>query len=694
MKNSARITSDGREQPLADHLKTVARLTSDSLPESLKRVGYYTGLWHDLGKYIPQWQRYLRGEAKKKPHSPQGAMFALMQCPDRDKIPAIAFAIAGHHTGLQNRTRLGLQDFEESAKDWQESRDIACCELDNLIPETFPDINLPPLRREFAIRMLFSALVDADRLDAMNFEQKRRNPCLAEVSLPYSFNPRSLPDATTDIARLRNGFAEDCIATAEGKKGLYRLTGACGIGKTETSLRWAILHARYHQMKGILYVGPLEVIIEQTARVYRNLLGEENVLEHHSSYEPRSEEIRNYQLDTERWDKPYIVTSGVQFYESLFANKPGKCRKLHNISNRVILIDEAQTIPLHLAIPILDVLETLIEDWGCTIVLMSATQPAFDRLELCHNAVDIISIEQVKQQLQALKRVTYRTVLDTPWNWENLAEDIQASGCQQTLTVVNTTALAREGYEALDALVSSNWYHLSARMCPAHRWEVLETILQQLSNNRPCHLISTQLIEAGVDIDFPRVYRQLSPFDSIIQTAGRCNRNGKLAVSDATREADPCGIATIFKLQNAPSPAGDYTFRTQLTESILASYPNALDGDMLNAIQKYFQSLYNRLRSGGQEIQKARHCYDYPQVAELFRVIDDDKTQSVVVPWCKGKVLIEELQSQEFLTQADWRQIQPYCATVPRSAKTVKQLDNGLIIWTGNYDCNVGCVDA
>ncbi|MFP4008857.1 MAG: CRISPR-associated endonuclease Cas3'', partial [Spirulinaceae cyanobacterium] len=362
----ARITEDDRKQPLPDHLKGVAQRTKQALPRDLQSLGYYAGLWHDLGKYRREWQDYLQGNGKKCTHAAYGARLAVNQ--RKKPVPAMAYAIAGHHTGLPKASYFITRDFKQKySKDWENALKNAQSEIENFLPETLPDINLPTLRREFAIRMLFSALVDSDRLDAANFEEavKSENPCESRV-LPLqnslnprpqtNFNPHDLKPATSEINQLRNVFASDCIAAATHPKGFFRLTGVCGIGKTESSLRWGLIHAETHQMRGIVYVAPIKVIIEQTAQVYRDLLGEDNVLEHHSGYEPKTQDTRNYKLDTERWDKPYIVTSGVQFYESLFSHRPGQCRKLHQLRDRVILIDEAQTIPLDLVIPILDVL--------------------------------------------------------------------------------------------------------------------------------------------------------------------------------------------------------------------------------------------------------------------------------------------------------------------------------------------------
>lgn len=680
MQNLART----KGQLLSDHLQGVAQLTADGLPERFREVGWYAGLWHDLGKYIPQWQSYLQAGGKRVPHSAQGAMLALSLCSDGDRIPAIAFAIAAHHTGLKDPRWLESRDFEAAGQNWREAIKLAQQEIAEFLPETLPDIdiNWHPRRREFAIRMLFSALVDSDRLDAMLFEQKEQNPCGARV-LPQSkkcFNPRPLPSPKRAIDELRNAFAEDCIKAATQPKGLYRLTGVCGIGKTEASLRFALLHQEKHEMAGIIYVGPLKSIIEQTAKVYRNFLGAgEFVLEHHSGFEPTTEEIKDYQLDTERWDKPIIVTSGVQFYESLFSNRPTQCRKLHNIANRVILIDEAQTVPLDLAIPILDVLETLVADWGCTVVLMSATQPAFDRLELCHNAIDIIPSEKVQQQFQSLERVTYRIESDRPWNWQDLAADIHNSGFHQSLTVVNTTKLSREGYQALSQLMNGFWFHLSGRMCPAHRKEVLAQIQSRLENQLPCHLISTQVIEAGVDVDFPRVYRQMSPLDSIIQTAGRCNRNNQLKYAEA--------IVTIFELEAGGFTSSDYAHRIEITRKLLREIPDPLGENILQTIQKYFLNIYNSIRqSQGKEIQKLREQYDFLKVNENFKVIDDEKQQSVVVLWQGSRSLIEDLQPKERLTEQEWRLLQPYTVTLPRTIEPTEKCSNGMRIWRGEYN--------
>ncbi len=542
--------------------------------------------------------------------------------------------------------------------------------------------------------MLFSALVDADRFNAMKFEAGQEDPALNLLNyqlvsiLDSKFKPTNLPESKTKIDELRNVFAQHCINFAENARGFYRLTGVCGIGKTMSSLRFAYLHAQKHQMKGIIYVASLKVIIEQTAQIYKQEFGEDQVLEHHSDYEPKLSEFLNYKLDTERWNKPYIVTTAVQFFESLFSNKPSRCRKLHNIINRVILIDEAQSIPPKFARCILDALNTLVEDYGCTVVLMSATQPAFDRFNSSEikniNFIDIIEQKEVVKQFKTLKRVTYKPVLDIEWTWQDLAEDIITSGFQQSLTVVNTTQLARDGYYQLKELVGRNWYHLSSRMCPAHR----SKIINNLPNNpkhwgQSCHLISTSIVEAGVDLDFPRVYRQLTSLDSIIQTAGRGNRNGFLEALEA--------IVTIFRMADNNPRDNDLREKINITKNIINQNPQALEQDMLESLVQYFKKIYTHWQNKD-IIQPLRKAYNYPKVAQAFQLIDDDYNISVLCPWEKGTDYTQELQNKENLTLADYRKIQPYSAKVSQQqAKFVTECQNGLNIWQTDYDKHTGC---
>jgi len=687
MEFLARITVDKRKQLLSQHLLEVAQRCSDIVPEQFRDVAYYTGLWHDLGKYREEWQKYLEGESKRIPHAAHGAMLAQWMM-NFDKIPAIAYIIAGHHTQLRDKLHLESAEFEKYAQGWEQAREAAEQEIPNFIPEQFPDINLQDNnRREFAIRMLFSVLVDTDRLNAQIFESLQNweaSTSCVDCFNPHCFNPPSLDQASTEINRIRNVFAQYCISAAKLPKGVFRLTGACGVGKTIASARFATLHAKSHNMSGIVYVGPLKSIIEQTAEVYRGLFGEDNVLEHHSGFEPKLEEVKKYKLNTERWDKAVIVTSGVQFYQSLFANSPSKCRKLQGLINKVILIDEAQTIPGHLVRPILDVLNILVQDWGCTVVLMSATQPAFENI-IEDNAYDIIPNQESSNFFKQLNRVTYRFVEDT-WSWADIAQDIQLSKEQKALIIVNTTKLAREGYYELSQMIPGNWFHLSSRMCPAHRSQVLSQVRSLLNSDGSCFLIGTQVVEAGVDIDFPRVYRQLAPLDSLVQAAGRCNRQGL--------ESKDKSIVTVFRM-SAIDPPG-YNVSVPITKGILSRFD--LNENLLEAIKHYFINYFDENIDGGKEIVSLRNAYNFPEVAKRVSVIDDLNQISVVVEWGNGKTLVENLKDKDSLNEFDWRQVQSFTVNVrvkkdkliEEDKSPIKKLSNGLNIWVENYnECGI-----
>jgi len=684
MEFLARITKDGKKQLLSQHLLEVAQRSSEVVSEDFRDVAYYAGLWHDLGKYREKWQKYLLAGGTRIPHAPHGAMLALAQVMmNYTKIPAIAYIIAGHHTGLHDQPHLDSANFEKSADGWEQALDIAKQEIPDFLPEKFPEINLEDNnRREFAIRMLFSVLVDTDRLNAQIFEslQNWEASC---VGLQYSFNPHCfnlprLEQVSTGINKIRNDFANYCTSSAKLTKGIFRLTGPCGIGKTIASAKFAARHAEYHNMSGVVYVGPLKSIIEQTAQVYRDLFGDANVLEHHSAFDPKLEDIKQYKLSTERWDKPIIVTSGVQFYESLFANTPSKCRKLQGLINKVILIDEAQTIPSHLVRPILDVLNVLVQDWKCTVVLMSATQPAFGNLIEDH-AYDIIPNQESSDFFKQTNHVTYCFVKNI-WSWADIYQDIQLSKEKRVLIIVNTTKLAHEGYSKLSQMIPGKWFHLSSKMCPAHRSQVLSQVRSLLNCGESCFLISTQVVEAGVDINFPRVYRQLAPLDSLVQAAGRCNRQGL--------ESKDKSIVTVFQM-SAIDPPGYHT-GVNITRGILSRFN--LNENLLEAIKSYFYELFNQNHDGGQEITQLRHMYKFTEVAKRVNVIDDFNQISVVVDWGNGKTIIDKLKHKEILNEDNWRQVQPFSVNIREEEyqSSISKLSNGLNVWIGNYnECGI-----
>jgi CRISPR-associated endonuclease/helicase Cas3 len=661
-------------QLLTQHLMGVATKTAARLPPQWQMMGHYAGLWHDLGKILQCWQDYLLHEGRRVPHSPHGAMLARSFTKRPLAVPSLTFVIAGHHGGLRDRQHLVGDDFAERAKDWESARDEAVAEIADFLPAELPEFNFQGRRKkerlEFAIRMLFGCLVDADRIDAAGNAPSEPSRASLISTLSICFNPRHSDGV---LAELRREFASDCMAKAELPSGLFRLTGPTGVGKTMASLRFAIAHCQVNSdLEGILYVGPLKSVIDQTWKAYCKALNV-SVLAHYSDFQPSEEEAPDYKLTTERWDKSVICTSGVQFYESLFARSPAKCRKLSHLMRRCILIDEAQTIPLEYARPILDVFRSLVDDWDCTIVLMSATQPSFQNIDadFDRQCVNIVSDERSAAFFESTRRVNYKINFDT-WRWENVANCIGSSN--QSLTIVNTTKLAQEGFDSLSEIVEGDWFHLSARMVPAHRQKVLNEILFRLdpANSLPCHLISTQVVEAGIDLDFPLVLRQMAPLDSIIQAAGRCNREKRLAWESATVQ--------VFDLIDANYPSSDYQAQTNITREILKKYD--LNKNMLEAIALYYSKSYSTLSGDRHEIQKLRRELKFEKVTEKFKIIDDSYQFSVFVPWGAGEELAKSLNLSKNLSEEVWRSLQPYTINLPKKLQSIAiEHPCGLIAW-------------
>ena len=684
------------DQELKQHLLGVAENTARRMPKQWRNVGYYAGLWHDLGKILPEWQNYLNKKRSRLPHSPHGAMLARSYASHLLNVPTLTFVIAGHHGGLRNKEYLAGDAYQELAQNWEQARDEAAQGIANFLPEQLPEFDLKgskdKTRLEFATRMLFGCLVDADRLDAAIFAGNA-SPDEDKASfldkLSICFNPRPAKGALAELRqKLRQEFASDCMVKARCKTGLYRLTGATGIGKTQASLKFSLAHCQANNnLTGILYVAPLKSIIEQNWQEYQKWL-KIPILAHYSDFQPPEDETKDYKLTTERWDAEVVCTSGVQFFESLFSRSAAKCRKLSHLMNRCILIDEAQTIPLEYAKPILDVLKSLVKDWGCTVVLMSATQPSFQNVDPDFDAkcINIINKSKLKYYFEQIRLVNYQVSSET-WNWETLAQKI--SKCDRSLTIVNTTKLATEGFRALANLVDGEWFHLSARMIPVHRQQVLKAIGERLKDELPHHVISTQVIEAGVDLDFPFVFRQFAPLDSIVQAAGRCNREGKI-------EDWQKAIVQVFELETDSYPSHDYKKRTQITRDLINSNVYNLNKNLLEAIAAYYQRCYSSLTGDKNNIQKLRKNLQFEDVDKAFKLIEDSQQFSVFVPWQKEGTKIKEfLNFSQPLREEDWRKLQPYTISLPNKLLPLaEQTKSGAILLSPSlYDDNFGVID-
>lgn len=646
-------------QLLETHLQHVAELARSFAEEfGAGDWGYLTGLWHDLGKYSKEFQKYLTstGDAnahiEAKPgrvdHSTAGAQSAFKKSKNEGKI--LAYTIAGHHTGLQNG-----KDNEGACLTKRLEKAIPTCDA---CPEwilSLPIIKgLPfPLDQKrscfqisFFARMLYSCLVDADFLDTEAFMNPAKSgwrkgyPSLDELQekLQAHLDHLTASAAPTPINLRRTEILKQCLSAADLSPGLFSLTVPTGGGKTLSSLAFALKHARRFGKKRVIYVIPYTSIIEQNAAVFRDILGEDAVLEHHSNFEPEDEDHRS-RLSAENWDAPLIVTTNVQFFESLFACRSSRCRKIHRIADSVVILDEAQMLPVPLLKPSLEVLRELALSYRTTIILCTATQPALSTSETFKDGLEGVRgiIPDPAALYDTFKRVD--TVKLPTLADDELAERLNEY--RQVLCIVNTRKHARQIYESLSD--KEGHFHLSALMCPAHRTEVLDRIRAALANGAPCRVISTQLVEAGVDIDFPVVFRSIAGVDSIAQAAGRCNREGKLSEN---------GKVFVFT-PDAGLPPGYFRQTAETTEAVLRHHADPLS---LSAVHDYFRQLY-WLKGAAldqhqilADLSEGAKAGDFPfrVVAEKFKIIEDGMVP-IIIPWNgKAERVVEELRYSAF----------------------------------------------
>jgi CRISPR-associated endonuclease/helicase Cas3 len=537
----AHVAEDGRIHLLEEHLRETARRAGEfAAVFGCGEWGRVAGLWHDLGKYSNEFQRYIRGAGSKTDHSSAGAIYAVKRFEKFGRI--ITYLIAGHHAGLPN----WLSDSEPGASLAQrmtrtelferlESVSIPSNLLDQVRPSDRPKTPATELAASLWIRMLFSCLVDADFLDTEAFFDSTKNKKRAAFPQIESLIPifetfmadkqAAAPD--TPVNRIRGEILRQCVQKGSSTPGFYSLTVPTGGGKTLSSMAFALKHCHVHDKCRIVYVIPYTSIIEQTADQFRQIF-DEAVVEHHSNVIQLKDDDEGCRsrLAAENWDAPVIVTTTVQFFESLFASRTSRCRKLHNIVNSVVILDEAQLLPPDFLNPILEALKELQKNYGVTVVFCTATQPALGP----HQATgfDFKGIPEIIEIMDdpvgvhaSMKRTTIHTLADlAPVAWDELAEEVKQH--DSALCIVNRRDDARKLWE----MMPEGTIHLSALMCGAHRTQKIAEIKERLRNGKPTCVISTQLVEAGVDLDFPVVYRAAAGLDSIAQAAGRCNREG------------------------------------------------------------------------------------------------------------------------------------------------------------------------
>ena len=660
-------------EPLIEHLRLVAERTSAFAAEfSASQEGYIAGLLHDLGKYGKAFQQRLKGELEGVDHWSAGAWEALRTY-ELQGI-ASALAIQGHHIGLCEASEDALRGLNPDMLREKHPLNLTLSRSDTSqltakgikLPAkgTFSSLYRWSERNSSSMldaRMLFSALVDADFLETEAWFHRDENGNRRYRQSGLSLQPeqalaalkehvRTLQEASlssSPIQRIRNELFSACVAAGEFPQGIFTLTAPTGSGKTLAMLAFALKHALTHDLRRIIVVQPYLTLIEQTALVYREVFQrfvgkdlERYFLEDHSlsgTHIPKNElaedERGERRLLSENWDAPVILTTSVQFLESLFSNRPSACRKLHRLARSVILFDEVQTLPLKLTIPTLGALSHLVEKYGASVVFATATQPAFSHLhsqvkKQCALGWQPREIVTDQDKLFALSRRSRITLApsDQVVGLDDLAEKIARE--KQALCVVNLKRHARDLFNRVREIRGESVFHLSTNMCPAHRHTVLSRVRKLLEMRQPCCLISTQCVEAGVDIDFPVVFRSFAPLDAIAQAAGRCNRNGH---SDL-------GLVHVFQLGDTGYvyPDKAYEQAAQVAAAVLSN-TRELDVTDTSIFQRYYRELYSVRgldRSGAEDddLLNAIARQNFARTCQLYRVIAQDSI-NVLVPY-------------------------------------------------------------
>ena len=700
-------------QTLKEHLETVANLAGNFANEfGNKDWAELIGYLHDLGKFHPDWQKYLfrnsgfpdpdahiENHGSRPNHSTAGAVYIFEKFKNSKMANALAYSIGGHHSGLpdwnpQLHQRLFGKDGNliiddlEKIKPIKETKPFLESPVPTSIPTNYKYGNSKEAieQNHLWIRMLFSCLVDADFVDTAKYMEERKDlDYLSLAKLKERLDVfLSKKKSDSELNKKRNEILKQCIDKAKLDPGFFSLTVPTGGGKTLSSMAFALEHAIQHNKKRVIVAIPYTSIIEQTSKVFKYgsdideeiekfksegkfLFGEDQVVEHHSNLDPEDEDHKN-RLAKENWDAPIIVTTNVQLFESLFASKTSACRKLHNIANSVIILDEAQMIPTDYLKPIISVLKGLVKYFGVTVLLMSATQPALkgkigsdtsiiDGLENVTEIIDdpdALALRFKRVQIQLPKNLTERQ------SYEEIAEELKLY--DRVLCIVNKKDDCRQ----IHKLMPKGTIHLSGYMCGEERSEVISNIKNKLKNNESVRVISTQIVEAGVDIDFPVVYRALSGLDSIAQAAGRCNRENKL---------EDGGNVIVFNPPK-PSPRG---FLRKCEDAGKTVIRNKTNLELIPSIySEYYKYLYSNLitfdKADFQHYilnDSSDFHFSFKTFAQKFNIIDSTKQYSIIVWYDSKKTgksslpLIEQLKYNP--TKELLRKLQRYIVNVPEN---------------------------
>jgi CRISPR-associated endonuclease/helicase Cas3 len=703
----------GKKHSLADHLTATASLARSFAPlKELEPLFYLAGLLHDVGKFQDRFQRYLREGEPRTSHAGIGACIAKILAKQHVHLQ---FVIQGHHAGLPNNEerRGNNEDYAKQQGLVNEliSRfHVDLCNSHNLdVPPDLPN-QKDLLLAECTTRLLYSALADADWLDTERHFNRDASEARGSATLDCERLLAILERKYQDFSKvglinqLRAKARAEVAERAGHGTGFFSLQLPTGLGKTLTSVYWALLHARHHQLRRIIIVLPYINIIDQTAKILKELFGDHLVLEHHSGIIDDEKERDRYSEDAvgvdddlakrlacENWDSPIIVTTTVQFFESLFSNRPFRSRKNHNIAGSVVIFDEVQTLPKEYAEPIVVMLKNLNALTNSSFLFCTATQPGFAKREGFDGIENIRPlIKQPRQYFNVTRRVDY-TLLNNldEISLDELIESI-AEESESYLIVVNTKAVARDlfqrivGYEAHE-----RYYHLSTAMCPHHRKRRIAEIVQDLEAKRRIAVVSTQLVEAGVDFDFPCVYRAIGPLDSVIQAAGRCNRNGLLPGK---------GRVVLFNLEQQRMPDKTYQACAAFAKGLIQDDPDLLHRS--ESFKRYYaQVLRLFVNADKYHITDERRRFNFKNVAESFRMIDEPTTSLFIKDYSEESGLLLEglLQQLEYGTMSrnQYRKAQQFSVQVyPNFLKEhgaqIETIKDIFRIWHGSYNNDTG----
>ncbi len=715
MKYNAHSENDRNEKhDLSKHLQETARLAeSFACQENYKAIFYLTGLLHDLGKYQIAFQNYLENGGKRGsvPHASWGAGHA--RC---NGMLETSIAVDGHHKGMPDSAawksdtepfkRGEIVEFDDVVRIFE--NDIGF-DQDYMKKKKLP-IFIEPLQRETFIRYLFSALTDSDWLSTEKHFDQSISEMRISATLPVDEMIGKLEEVFAnkskegEINQLRNEARHEVLRRADMPCGFYSLALPTGMGKTLTSFAWALKHVKKNALKRIIIVLPYINIIDQTAQIIKDIFGEEWVLEHHSSYnegkmtgEGGKEEYslieQRKKLACENWDYPIIVTTTIQFFESLFSNRPSRCRKIHNIAESAVIFDEVQTLPKEIILPTLQMLKDIQSVMRTSFLFCTATQPAFKKRQ-GFDGIDAITplIENPAKLYKETRRVKYHLLNGlAPIDPITLFEATMQAAAT-TLVIFNTKKAALEFYNRSKG--NNSWeknYHLSTAMCPSHRKGVIKDIRADLAAERKILVTSTQLIEAGVDFDFPVVFRAMAPLEALIQAAGRCNRENKLGESG--------GQVFLFKLKDGGMPDRTYAACAGHAEEFVR-----IDVDQLHD-HKVFEKYYSQvvelyIDPDRYRINEAR---GYLTKQPNFQTVNDSYhlitgiTEGLFIYLYndESRRLFHSIKHKEFLSRNDYRKMQMFTVQVYKhftiqNAAMCKLMPQGFKVWYGNYDRETG----